>query len=202
MLGAVNVPVLICGRINGEFISYSQIVLSATPNISNFSFWLEVIDSPILPISGSAFPYIQLWGQANPNTGSVVPFPPSDGGANNPDTIPLAGVGTSAIGFPPAIGQFLCGNLVNLFDSQFNKTPSGSGAASGLASGTKMNYRGDWTDDSISGQIIYPGDAVRDVPPGGSVASLTVTLYESLFFINGVVTRPSADPTVWLPLVY
>ena len=202
MLGAVNTPVLISGFIGTDYVSYSQIILPASlADESQFSFWLQVVDSLILPSEGLPFQYVQLWGQTN-GAEAVVPFPRSDAENSNPDSIPVASIGIfgpngGGVAVPGTIGQFLSGNLINLFDSYFSKTTT----PSGLAAGAKMNFRGNWTNDELAGQYFYPGDIVQDVvnKAGSNVGT---TIYVCMNYVPGAVTAPNLDGVNWLPIVY
>ena len=198
MLGAVDVPVLISGieETQGDFVNWPQIVLNApdSTNVYQASFWLQIVDSKT---SKGQYVHPNLMGQMFSDTTDAA-FPLSTLGQNNVNIIPLAIVAT--LGGVMYVEQFLTGNLINLFDSYFNNTAV-VGGSSGLAAGSKLCYRGDWTADSLSGQYFYPGDIVRDVVSPLSVVLLISTSYVCLNYITTTIA-PHSDTTNWLPLVY
>jgi hypothetical protein len=202
MLGAIGTKVLLNGteEVQGDTLIFSQFMLNPAVNLNPLcaAFWLEIVDSLT---SKSPCIHANLWGMMYDDATGVNPFPTSVGTVPNVNIIPLATVALATTGNIITIEQFLTGNLINLYDGYFNNTID-SGVTNGLAVGAKMCFRGDWTNDSLSGQYFYPGDVVRDVPPSGTTGGLTSTLYVCLRYLEAWTTSPGSNSTFWTPLVY
>jgi len=201
MLGPVT-PTLISGieEVFGDPIEHGQIVLNAPADGGQYyaAFWIEIRDDLA---SKGTFVHANVWGKMYLDDGSQNAFPQSDLSDNNVNIIPLAIVAASSTPFSNGdnyrIEQFCDGNLVNLYDGMYNNAVV-TGTTSGLAVGSKAIFRGDWTNDNLSGQWFYPGDIVRDVGTAESVVNNAP--YVCLVYLNATVA-PSADPSSWLPLV-
>lgn len=163
------------------------------------AFWLEINDTattPPPPTANSPFAFVNLKCRIFLGDGSDEAFP-----IKSPNVIPLAIVyisNSTDFGTEMSITQLMTGNLINLFDSYFNIAATG---ASGLAAGTKTNWRGDWDADTLSGQFFYPGDLVTQgtIPTATTGGFSAKLLYVCLNYLQES-TPPGSDATNWLCL--
>lgn len=200
---------------SGVFVSYGQIVMAdgivgvaaSDPSYPIASFWIEIVDDPVKGF------YPNLWGRMcgkttpgqTPNQQSTV-FP----SGNNIIPIGMVQAGTNSDGaVNPTLTpsnetfyyQLLTANLTGRF-------PALAGTVALPTIGQYQCFRGNWVQDSLSGQVFYPGDSVYD---DDAVPYLTKTLdtgtgtfkYRGVYTYIGaspnfMTTSPHSDATNWL----
>lgn len=139
------------------------------------SFWLKIMDSSS-SINFYATLNGRMWDSTSTAGRPTQPFP--DG-----NIIPLATLGTGPSFSAPNIQQIQIGNVVEAY----------SLSEGGNATGTNLRFRGDYTNDILQNQYVYPGDLVTN----GSitVSGKTIPLsYIAVSFFQ-MTTPPGLGPS-------
>lgn len=161
----------------GAAVGYNQFLCQPDPDpdtgLLGFSIFAEIIDSSTpVPALGFSSMYANLKGRMYQGSG-VTAFEPFPRGNN---IVPIAFFSSYNL-LPFDEFPIQLGNLVNRIHNY---------AVSG-GYGSNMNFLGDWTAQSLSGQLFYPGDTLT--------SSLHLYYRNTLGFTSVAPTGTDADWT-------
>jgi len=208
---AVNADTLISGcDATGTYFNYAQIVLpkwayNSSSQYPQAAFWIEIVDHPtngfVANLYGRMygspvkFPHVQTEPFPSDNAviplGCVIPqFASTDGGY----TFQPTGV--------TQFYQYQVGNCVNRFPAM-NKITGASNAI-----GELQCFRVNWIQNSLSGQVFYPGDSVYDDTSTAYLSKSITGGGGGTFTFRGIysyignapafkATAPHSDSTNW-----
>jgi len=198
---------------SGTYVNYAQIVLPKWDVVSGSqlpqaSFWVETVDDPVKGIIANL--YGRMYGGSPGFYPSVQadPFPADNSVIPIGTVVPAFDTADGGFTYKPTgvtqFYQYQVGNCVNRFPAM-NKITGASNAI-----GEFQCFRGNWIQNSLSGQVFYPGDSVYD---DTATAYLSKTIESGAtphgaFTFRGIyvyigtpnfgTTAPHSDSTNWL----